>query len=304
MRHLRFYAHCAAAVVLTAAAFGIAVGTAAASAPVCGADQVTVVTDFHELGGGVQNACVNGGGNAAKLFASAGFALTFVQRTPGFVCRVSGLPADDPCVNTPPEDAYWGVWWSSPTGGQWVYSTLGIGSLDVPAGGYVALSWNGSKARSAPGLAPQPHPSPTPTPKPTPAPTPTPTAKPSGSASPHPTLAPTPSPSITAVASPTASPTPDWTLTPTKSPRPTVQASVRASVTPTRKPKPTKSVEPSVSASPPASASPTPNAKPTGDAAESEAGSVPVVPLIAIAALFVAAGGIAVARRGRRADQR
>ena len=49
------------------------------------------------------------GKTAAAQFAAAGFALTRVQRQPGFVCRVEGKPAEDPCVNTPPTDAYWGA---------------------------------------------------------------------------------------------------------------------------------------------------------------------------------------------------
>ncbi len=39
------------------------------------------------------------------------------------------MPADDPCVNTPPADAYWGLWWSDGTTGKWTYSSLGAASL-------------------------------------------------------------------------------------------------------------------------------------------------------------------------------
>ncbi len=64
---------------------------------------MTVVVDFHGLGGGLKQVCdPNGGGDTAtQLFSSNGFALDYVQRQPGFVCRVSGKPSQDPCVNTP-----------------------------------------------------------------------------------------------------------------------------------------------------------------------------------------------------------
>lgn len=139
---------------LFVAAFGgLVLPTAPAAAAACpDAHGVTVIVDFHELGGGVQGACVGGGGDklAKSLFGSAGFALEEVQRQPGFVCRVQGLPAEDPCVNTPPADAYWAVWWSAGVSGSWTYSTQGIGSLRIPDGGSVALSWNGRSGRVTP----------------------------------------------------------------------------------------------------------------------------------------------------------
>ena len=73
-------------------------GTAPAAAAVCAdAGGVSVVVDFRELGGGLATGCdADGGGkSAATLFADAGFALEYVQRQPGFVCRVNGAPAAD-----------------------------------------------------------------------------------------------------------------------------------------------------------------------------------------------------------------
>ncbi len=146
-----------AATVLVAAAVAIPWSASPAQAAACGsADGVTVVVDFHELGGGVQQACdADGGGStAATLFTENGFPLTFVQRQPGFVCRVSGKPASDPCVNTPPTNAYWGLYWSKGDG-TWKYSSVGVAALKIPEGGAVALSWQGSSAKSPPG-APAP----------------------------------------------------------------------------------------------------------------------------------------------------
>jgi hypothetical protein len=143
-----------------AAAATLAVPFAPASAATCGSGAgVSVVVDFHQLGGGVRTACdANGGGEgAARLFSANGFSITYVQRQPGFVCRVNGAPSSDPCVNTPPSDAYWSLWWSDGKSGTWRYSTLGVGSLTVPAGGYVALSWQSGSGPAPPGVKPSAH---------------------------------------------------------------------------------------------------------------------------------------------------
>ncbi len=80
------------------------------------------------------------------------------------MCRVDGTPSSDPCVNTPPSDAYWSLWWSDGKSGTWSYSSAGVASLKVPAGGYVALSWQGAGGRAAPRTAPTPHPTAPPSP--------------------------------------------------------------------------------------------------------------------------------------------
>lgn len=151
-----------AAVALTAAthAGALAFAAAPADAAVCSTeDGVSVVVDFHGLGGGVQQVCdADGGGKyASAIFTGSGFDLTYVQNQPGFVCQVDAKPADDPCVNTPPADAYWGLWWSDGTKGKWTYSTLGVGSLKIPEGGSVAFSWNNGSGQDKPGVAPPVH---------------------------------------------------------------------------------------------------------------------------------------------------
>ncbi|WP_164519525.1 hypothetical protein [Nocardioides ferulae] len=149
-----------AAVALVAAAATVSVPAAPASAAACTTDSgVTVVVDFKGLGGGVQSVCdTDGGGStAASLFSGNGFALSYVQRQPGFVCRIDGVPADEACVNTPPEDAYWSLWWSDGTSGSWTYSTAGAGSLKIPDGGYVGFAWDASAGSVQPGLAAAAH---------------------------------------------------------------------------------------------------------------------------------------------------
>ena len=221
---MRLAARLVAALLLSAATTALPVAPAQAAACPSG-DGVTVVVDYHELGGGVAQVCDAGGAGktAAAQLTAAGFALTRVQRQPGFVCRVKGEPAEDPCVNTPPTDAYWGLWWSDGKSGSWTYSSQGVDALRGPEGGSVAMSWNGSATKSAPGVAPavhasSPSPSPKPTPKPTKKPSPQPDSAQSGSTGPDspgpsgsgPTSTTGPkSPSATAsdAASPSSSPT-------------------------------------------------------------------------------------------------
>ena len=139
------------------AAAGLVV-PAPADAAVCGtASGVTVVVDFHQLGGGVPTFCDSGGAgeNAEQQFADAGFALTPVDGE-DFVCRIDGKPVTD-CSRTPPADAYWSLWWSDGKSGEWKYSSVAGKALKVPDGGYVAFSWQGQTAQAEPRVAPASH---------------------------------------------------------------------------------------------------------------------------------------------------
>ena len=277
----RTLARVAAAAVLAVAAYA-GVPAAPATAAGCPTDHgVTVVVDFHELGGGVQTACVadGGGDTAAQLFPAAGFPLTYVQRQPGFVCRVSGKPADDPCANTPPADAYWGLYWSDGESGRWAYATSGAGGQHVPDGGYVAFSWQGSDDSTPPGTSPAPHPS----------------------ASPSPTRAPSHAPSHTAApshASPSTAPT---TASPSESPSASEPTDASHASEPSKKPK--RKPEASESSTPEASPSPTTSESPSlapasSDPVDPDGGGLPgwVAPVV-ILVLFGAAGAVAVVRR-------
>jgi hypothetical protein len=296
-----------AAVVLTAAASAGAPLAPAGAAACPSADGVSVVVDFHELGGGVRQVCDTGGAGtvAAEQFADAGFALTRVQRQQGFVCRVDGVPANDPCVNTPPGDAYWGLWWSDGKSGSWSYSTQGVDSLKVPAGGYVALSWNGSSTKSPPGAAPSPHPA-----QPTPAPGPT--AQPpssggggggggGGAGGGNQTSSPTsgaPGPAASPsgaepTAGPTAGPSEDRT-------RHGEKDTVKGREKDGAKDRDASPGDTSPSASASAGATPGPEPAATADAADPSDDGLPAwVAPAGIALLFAAAAGTAVVRRRR-----
>ncbi len=178
-----------AAVLVTAAAGTAAlVPSAPASAATCSsASGVSVVVDFGSLGGGVQSGCVSDGAgqSAASVFSSAGVALTRVSGMAGFVCRVQGLPSPEVegCNDTPPDDAYWGLWWSDGTSGSWVYSNYGVDGLKVPNGAYIGFAWQGSGSKRVPGLTPAPHQAAAPQPTaPTSGPTSKPTSKPTSQA--------------------------------------------------------------------------------------------------------------------------
>ncbi|MFC6153493.1 hypothetical protein [Nocardioides yefusunii] len=161
--HLRALA---LAVVLTAST--LTVGAHAAdpgTGGACAADGVRVLVDFGALSDpdgpegvpGRLTACDDdvAGERADRSIVDAGVELTWASRSPGFVCRVQGLPADDACVNASPADAYWAIWWAAAGDTEWVYSAQGLSSLRTPQGGAVALVWHTGRGRaSSPDVSP------------------------------------------------------------------------------------------------------------------------------------------------------
>lgn len=114
---------------------------------------VTVIVDSHP---GVRSVCdAHGAGvDALTLLSRNGWHVTDVATEPGFVCRIDGQPATS-CAQTPPESAYWSLWWSDGTGADWTYASLGAGSLTVPAGGSVAFSWDDRPGDVRPSVPPR-----------------------------------------------------------------------------------------------------------------------------------------------------
>jgi len=136
-----------AATLLGAAAVPLA--TAPAHAAACSGSQgVTVVV------GSSVRCDADGGGRAASNFTDAGHRLTYATRAAGFVCRVDGAPASDPCLEASPVDAYWALFWSDGTSGAWTYATQGATSLRVPQGGSVAFVFQSSASRTWPSVKP------------------------------------------------------------------------------------------------------------------------------------------------------
>jgi len=66
---------------------------------------VTIVVDFHELGGGVNIRCAPGPVTSGlDALDKAGIVWESVRRFPGFVCRIAGLPGPDTeaCIKVVP----------------------------------------------------------------------------------------------------------------------------------------------------------------------------------------------------------
>ena len=287
--HPRLAGLAAAALVAAAGLVGLSGGPA--SAALCSGHGVNVVVDYHGLGGGVLKGCdTSGAGKTAnKVFPAAGYPLTYVRGS-GFVCRVNGKPASDPCQTTSPANAYWGLYWSDGKSGTWTYATSGVGGVSVPDGGFVAFSWQNGGADDPPGTSPvgvKPSPKPTPTPKPQPTTKPAKptkaTKKATTSAAATKASAPSSSASASANASAPASAKASASALPTASP-----SSASASVLP-----PTASD----SASPDAA---TPTATQLASSEPDTGGLPPWVPGAVVVALGAATGGVLWWRRGGR----
>lgn len=156
-----------------------------ATAPVAGADteavptpceitEVTVVVAGHGIG------CAEAGLTGAQALEAAGFPVTRVQTQPGFICRIAGTPAEEPCVRTPSASSYW-AYYHADLGGQWAYSQFGADNRRPAAGTVEGWAYGaGAVPGPVPGLpvddpGPQPEPDPQPEPEPTPDPGPEPT---------------------------------------------------------------------------------------------------------------------------------
>jgi hypothetical protein len=141
------------AVLATAAAGLPATASAAASGTGCSAGHgVGVIVESNSLPEPDLRRCdeTGGGHTVASLLERQDLAVTYVQRQPGFLCRLAGFPAGDPCVHTPPEDAYWSLWWSDGSTDGWRYATIGVDGLRIPNGGSLALTWDGKAGEVTP----------------------------------------------------------------------------------------------------------------------------------------------------------
>lgn len=212
-------------------------------------DGITVVVDFAAFRDEVVVRCAPAPVESGyEALTKVGLEYTPTQRFPGFLCRIEGLPADDPCATTPPPDAYWG-YWRAERGGDWTYSQHGPATTNPPPGpveGWAFSTGENTPPREAPPPPARSEPSPTPsspTPDATPSPTSGPTADPTPTAPPGPTPPPsaessgagetaddpsTPTPgAATTPAAAATSPTPDpaVTATPSLSPDGTTKSS-------------------------------------------------------------------------------
>jgi hypothetical protein len=287
------------ALAATAAGLVVAATPAPAQAATCsGTSGVSVVVDFHQLGGGVQTACdTDGAGKkyAADQFTDVGHVLTYVQGQ-AFVCEVDSKPATQ-CVRTPPANAYWSLWWSDGTSGTWTYASLGVASLKVPAGGYVALSWQKGTGQVPPGVTPTAHSGSSPSTGPTSHPSTSPTHHPSSHPTSHQTSSAPPPSSPTSGDSTTSGPS-HSAGSPTSEPghhhaHHGPSASTSPSTSPTSKPSPSAS---SSGAAVVQAGGPPGTSSPGGSGSSGLPGWL--APVL-VGALFVAAAVVAVVRRRR-----
>ncbi|MGC7093557.1 hypothetical protein ACPZ19_02715 [Amycolatopsis lurida] len=111
---------------------------------------VTVVVDFHELGGDPIVRCAPGAqASGLSALQNAGFELTGSQRWGmASLCRIEGKPGPEAegCVDTPPLTAYWG-YWQAPDGGNWGFAQSGVMDSKPPAGSFEG--WSFAKDKSA-----------------------------------------------------------------------------------------------------------------------------------------------------------
>ncbi|RKN45353.1 hypothetical protein [Micromonospora endolithica] len=298
-----------AGLVVVLAATGTVLGpgtpaTAAGSAGYCpDASGVTVVVDFHQLGGGTVVRCAAGTQSTGlAALKNAGFQITGTLRWgEGFVCRIEGRPstAAEKCVDTPPASAYWS-YWHAPNDGSWTYSAKGVLNRKPPAGSFEGWSFSLNRDASdapRPGIAPKrpapPAPPPPPPAPPAPPPPPPPPVGGGGPIAPPPAGGGNPPPAAEGGLPGTVRP-------PTAGPG--LPVSTGASMTPrapgSSPPPPTPSGAPGVP-----SAGPTDGPVVTEVAASRDDGGLPLgtaAGALLLAAL--AAGGVVAARRRRAAD--
>lgn len=331
---LRALSRVAAAVVLIATVGTPILTSAPAQAASCsGSSGVTVVVDFNQLGGGIQQQCARDGGSAASMFELTGFTLDRVQSQQGFICRVAGAPADDPCVE-PNGSAYWSLWWNDGKGGAWIYAATGADGLKVSPGASVAFSWNQGGGRVPPSAGPVARLTAVPSPSPT-APEPSedsaasstqsggntaPSARPTRKPSTKPSARPTRTPAAAGATTPApAAPSASATRSPEAAGSPSTAPTRRADATPAdakpgdgkpgKTPKPTPSTAESETGQPSAPDSTSPSTPATADPLEttgsparaSDDGLPTWVAPVLVVLLFGAAAGTAVLRRRRHA---
>lgn len=115
---------------------------------------ITVVIDFQELGGEANVRCAPGSVvDGFDALNQAGINYQTARNSPGFVCKIAGLPSNDPCINPSPAGAYWS-YWIAPRGGQWCYSNLGAAARTRPLPPGSIEGWSFSQNRGATAATP------------------------------------------------------------------------------------------------------------------------------------------------------
>jgi hypothetical protein len=98
---------------------------------------VIVAVDFTAWGGSIERGCDVSLTTGYHALHAAGFTTAGdAEDGAGFICRIDDEPppSEDPCVTTPPADAYWSYWHADAGQNTWTYSEEGATSYHPPPG--------------------------------------------------------------------------------------------------------------------------------------------------------------------------
>lgn len=128
------------------------------------ASDATVVVDFGPFGGPLLRACGSTPTTGFALLNQGGWHTSGTEHDgPAFVCRIGyagfhhGIqyptPAQQPCINTPPVNAYWTYWQAGPGKNTWSYSQLGAPSYRPQPGSINLWIFGGTNLSGTAGTA-------------------------------------------------------------------------------------------------------------------------------------------------------
>lgn len=144
-----------------------AVPAFAAALPVTGCSAssgATVVVDFGPFGGPLLRACGSTPTTGFALLNQGGWHTSGTAHDgPAFVCRIGyagfqhgtqyPTPAQQPCINTPPVNAYWTYWQAGPGQNAWHYSQQGAPTTHPQPGSISLWIFGGTNLSGTTGSA-------------------------------------------------------------------------------------------------------------------------------------------------------
>ena len=123
-----------------------------------------VVVDFGPFGGPLLRACGSTPTTGFALLNQGGWRTSGTEHDgPAFVCRIGyagfhhgsqyPTPAQQPCINTPPVNAYWTYWQAGPGQNTWSYSQLGAPTYRPQPGSISLWIFGGTNISGTSGTA-------------------------------------------------------------------------------------------------------------------------------------------------------
>jgi hypothetical protein len=128
------------------------------------ASDATLVVDFGPFGGPLLRACGSTPTTGFALLNQGGWRTSGTEHDgPAFVCRIGyagfhhgtqyPTPAQQPCINTPPVNAYWTYWQAGPGQNTWSYSQLGAPTYRPQPGSISLWIFGGTNLSGTSGTA-------------------------------------------------------------------------------------------------------------------------------------------------------